>query len=93
MQNSELGLNATHSDGEPGRGEEHQTTTIVGITIQQPDDTSERVQTSAKSEWIALLPGALQQLLRIPWVYPGAAAGGAAMGASAAAQSPTCGCQ
>ncbi len=37
------------------------------------------------------LPAVLQQLGRIPWVYPGAAAGAAAGGASAAAQS--CGCQ
>jgi RHS repeat-associated protein len=37
------------------------------------------------------LPALLQQLGRIPWVYPGAAAGGAVGAASAASQS--CGCQ
>jgi RHS repeat-associated protein len=38
------------------------------------------------------LPGALQQLLRVPWVYPGGAAGAAYGGASAATGSG-CGCQ
>jgi len=37
------------------------------------------------------LPAALQQLLRLPWVYAGGAAGGAVGGVSAAAQG--CGCQ